>query len=77
MGDFCAHLGFGWAVDDSNTPLQAIVEGTLSTTTCENLGLDDHIITTNLLRDGLGLSASCRDSALGDANAILQQSAIV
>jgi hypothetical protein len=33
-------------VDDSDTTLEAIVEGALSTTSSKNLGLDNSIITT-------------------------------
>lgn len=65
------HLGLGRGVDDANTALETVVEGALSATTSENLGLDDHVLAANLLRDGLGLGAGPGDITLGDTNAIL------
>ena len=65
------HLGLVGRVDDTDTSLEAVVEGTLTTTTGKDLGLDDHILAANLLRDGLGLLRSLCDGALGNTDAIL------
>lgn len=37
-------MGVDSRVDDTNASLQAVVKGTLSTTTGKNLSLDDHVI---------------------------------
>jgi hypothetical protein len=47
---FARALSWGFSVysrvDDADTTLQTVVEGTLTTATGENLSLDDQIITT-------------------------------
>lgn len=65
------HLGLGGGVDDTNTALQAVIKGTLATTTGEDLGLDDHVVAADRLRDSLSLGGRLGDGALGDIDAIL------
>lgn len=66
-------LGLGRRVDNAHTALQAVVEGALSTATSQDLGLDDHIIAANLLRDSLCLSSGLGVGTLGNIDAILAQ----
>lgn len=65
------HPGLGGGVDNADTALEAVVEGTLATAAGENLSLDHHVLTTNILCDGLGLGGSRCDGALGNIDAIL------
>lgn len=65
------HLGLVGGVDDTDTTLEAIVKGTLTTATGEDLSLDDHVLTTYLLGDGLGLLSGVGDGTLGDTDTIL------
>lgn len=65
------HLSLVGRVDDTDTTLETVVEGTLSSATGKDLSLDNHIIVTNLLSDLLGLLGGHCDGTLGDTNAIL------
>lgn len=66
-------LGLGRRVDNAHTSLQAIVKGTLATATGQDLGLDDHVIATNLLRDSLSLSSVLGVGTLGYIDVVLAQ----
>lgn len=68
---FGEHLGLGRRVDDTDTALQTVIESSLSSATSQDLGLDDHVLPTDLLRNGLGLGCGLGDRALGQADAIL------
>lgn len=68
---FGEHLGLGRRVDNADTTLQAVIEGSFSSATSQDLGLDDHILTTNLLRNSLGLRCRFGDRALWHTDAIL------
>jgi len=58
-------------VDDTDTALETVVEGTLSSATSKDLSLDNHIIVANLLSDLLGLLGGLCDGTLGDTNTVL------
>ncbi|PQE24070.1 hypothetical protein CJF31_00002271 [Rutstroemia sp. NJR-2017a BVV2] len=65
------HLGFGRGVDDSHSSLQSVVEGALSSSSGENLCLDNHVISTDLLCNRFGLGGSFRNGSLRNSNAVL------
>lgn len=65
------HLGLVGGVDDTDTALEAVVESSLSSSTGEDLGLDNQVAGTNLLGYRLGLGGRLGHGALGNANAIL------
>jgi hypothetical protein len=58
-------------VDDAHAALEAVVKGALSTATGENLGLDNGVVTADVLGNLLGLGSVGRDTALGHADAVL------
>ena len=58
-------------IDDSDTSLQSIIETAFTTTTGENLSLDDHIVPTYSLRNGLGFVGGLCDLARRHTDAIL------
>lgn len=64
-------------VDDTDTSLEAVVEGTLSTSTSENLSLDDHVLAANRLGDLLGLLGGFGIGTVGNTYAILLKHKIV
>lgn len=66
------HLSLVGRVDDADTALQAVVEGTLTTATSKNLSLDNHVVGANLLSDSLGLFGGLSIGTIGDTNAVLE-----
>lgn len=65
------HLSLVGRVDDTDTALETVVKGTLSSATSKDLSLDNHIIVANLLSDLLGLLGGLCDGTLGDTNTVL------
>jgi hypothetical protein len=48
-------LGFLWRVNNANSPLESVLEGTASTSTGENLRFQHKILGVQILGDLLGL----------------------
>lgn len=71
------HLSLVGRVDDTDTTLKTVVEGTLSSATGKDLSLDNHIIVANLLSDLLGLLGGLCDGTLGNTNTVLLERIVV
>ncbi|KAI6768740.1 hypothetical protein HG531_010929 [Fusarium graminearum] len=71
------HLSLVGRVDDTDTTLKTVVEGTLSSATGKDLSLDNHIIVANLLSDLLGLLGGLCDGTLGNTNTVLLERIVI